>query len=130
MLRVVNSALLDDFLKLNRREAALQHRMRNSAFRYRDSPVPPYVLGCCYQVEGPSFHAVLRPLSGAAQVHLADVSLAWRADGGYTAVALLDVETAGRRECMLRMVGRPGRRRPLAGAGRRRRDQRRPCWWR
>jgi hypothetical protein len=56
-----------------------------------------------YQVEGPSFHAVLRPLSGAAQIHLADVSLAWRADGGYTAVALLDVETAGRREGTLRL---------------------------
>ena len=46
----------------------------------------------------PVFHAVLRPLSGVAQVHLADVSLAWRADGGYAAVALLDVETAGRRK--------------------------------
>jgi hypothetical protein len=56
-----------------------------------------------YQVDGPSFHGVLRPLSGVAQTHLADVSLAWLADGGYTAVALLDVETAGRRESTLRM---------------------------
>jgi hypothetical protein len=56
-----------------------------------------------YQVDGPSFHAVLRPLSGVAQVHLADVSVAWRADGGYTGVALLDVETAGRKESTLRM---------------------------
>jgi hypothetical protein len=56
-----------------------------------------------YQVEGPSFHGVLRPLSGVAQIQLADVSLAWRADGGYTGVALLDVQTAGRREGTLRM---------------------------
>ena len=56
-----------------------------------------------YQVDGPSFHGVLRPLSGVAQIQLADVSLAWRADGGYAGVALLDVETAGRKEGTLRM---------------------------
>ena len=39
---------LDDFLELNRRESALQRRMRNSAFWFRDSPVPPYVLWCYY----------------------------------------------------------------------------------
>ena len=31
------------------------------------------------------------------------MSLAWRADGGYAGVALLDVETAGRKEGTLRM---------------------------
>jgi hypothetical protein len=71
----------------------------------KDFPAPPVARESfvAYQVDGPSFHAVLRPLSGVAQVHLADVSLAWRADGGYTAVALLDVETAGRRQATLRM---------------------------
>jgi hypothetical protein len=39
---------LDDFLKLNRREAALVLKMRNTAFWFRDSPLPPYVLWCYY----------------------------------------------------------------------------------
>jgi hypothetical protein len=35
--------VLDEFLRLNRREAALQRRMRNSAFWCFDSLTPPYV---------------------------------------------------------------------------------------
>ena len=37
---------LSDFLRLNRREAALELRTRNSAFWYRDFLVEPYVLWC------------------------------------------------------------------------------------
>ena len=38
--------VFDGFLRLNRREAALQRRMRHSAFWYCDSLVEPYVLSC------------------------------------------------------------------------------------
>jgi hypothetical protein len=37
---------LDGFLRLNRREAALARKLRNSAFCWYDSLVPPYVLWC------------------------------------------------------------------------------------
>jgi hypothetical protein len=38
--------LLDQFMQMNRREAAIARKLRNSAFCYADSLVPPYVLWC------------------------------------------------------------------------------------
>lgn len=48
-----------------------------------------------YQVEHPSFQAVLKPVIGQPQVFLADVSLTWEADGGCRGVALFDLQSAG-----------------------------------
>ena len=41
---------LDDFLRLNRQEAVLVHKIRHSAFGYYESLVPPHVL-CCYGLD-------------------------------------------------------------------------------
>ncbi len=48
-----------------------------------------------YQVEHPSFQAVLKPVIGQPQVFLADVSLAWEADGSCHGVVLFDLQSAG-----------------------------------
>ena len=56
-----------------------------------------------YRVEEEPFRAVLRPLSGTSQVHLADVRLAWQADGTCHGVASFDLESAGLPECSLRL---------------------------
>ena len=56
-----------------------------------------------YRVDGAEFEAVLRPLVGTAQVHLADVNLAWQADGTCHGTVCFDLEPAGTSSCSLRL---------------------------
>jgi hypothetical protein len=56
-----------------------------------------------YQAERPSFQAILKPLVGLPQVFLADIHLAWQADGTCHGVAQFDLQSAGMPHCWLQL---------------------------
>jgi hypothetical protein len=59
-----------------------------------------------YQVSGEHFQASLKAVQregATARVNLAEIQMAWLADGSYQAVAAFDVEPGGARQCVLRL---------------------------
>jgi hypothetical protein len=56
-----------------------------------------------YQAEKPSFQAILKPLVGTPQVFLAEILLAWQADGVCRGVTLFDLQSAGLSHGWLRL---------------------------
>jgi len=56
-----------------------------------------------YRVDQGPLEAVLRPPVEAPEVRLLDIRVAWQADGVCFGVATFDLESAGMRECLLRL---------------------------
>lgn len=67
-------------------------------------PLPAPETFTSYQVVGDRFQAALKSverMSGVPQVRLADIHVAWRADGSCHGTAAFDVEPAGSKTCLL-----------------------------
>lgn len=56
-----------------------------------------------YEVKQDDFLATIRPTPDAAQIHLADIRLAWEANGECRGVAIFDLEAGDRDSCVLRL---------------------------
>ncbi len=56
-----------------------------------------------YEVQQDDFLATIRPSPDAAQVHLADIRLAWDANGECRGVAIFDLEAGDRDSCVLHL---------------------------
>jgi len=72
---------------------------------FQKLPISPESLNA-YQVIGDRFQATLKALehtAAAPRVRLADVSIAWQADGRLRGVAIFDLEPAGASSCVLRL---------------------------
>ena len=65
-------------------------------------PVGPEAF-VAYQVEEEPYQALLRPVGSESVVHLADVRVAWAADGTCRGLARIDLEPAGMSACLLRL---------------------------
>jgi hypothetical protein len=63
----------------------------------------PGLAWMAYEVRRDDFLATIRPTPDAAQVHLADIRLAWEANGECRGVAIFDLEAGDRDSCVLRL---------------------------
>ncbi len=71
-------------------------------------PLPAPETFTAYQVLGDHFQAALKSverMAGIPQVRLADIQVAWRADGACYGTAAFDVEPAGVASCVLHVPG-------------------------